>query len=109
MEYNNIISEKEGYFQIITINRPKQLNALNKETIAELSDAFSKADNDKNVRVVIVTGSGEKAFVAGADIKEFYKFSVEEGKRLSAEGHQKLFDLVENLSKPVIAAIIIFL
>ena len=105
MEYKNIISQQEGYFQIITINRPKQLNALNKETIAELSDAFTNAGNDKNIRAIIVTGSGEKAFVAGADIKEFYKFSVEEGKRLSAEGHQKLFDLVENLTTPVIAAI----
>jgi enoyl-CoA hydratase len=105
MEYKNILSEKDGYFQLITINRPNQLNALNKETIAELSDAFTQADKDKNVRVIIVTGSGEKAFVAGADIKEFYKFSIEEGKNLSAQGHKILFDLVENLSTPVIAAI----
>ncbi len=105
MEFKNILIEQEGYIQTITINRPKQLNALNKETIGELSQAFKQAEADKQVRVIILTGSGEKAFVAGADIKEFYKFSVPEGKQLSAEGHEKLFDLVENLTKPVIAAI----
>ncbi len=105
MEFKNILTEQNGYIQTITINRPKQLNALNKETISELSEAFKQAEADKQVRVIILTGSGEKAFVAGADIKEFYKFNISEGKQLSVEGHQKLFDLVENLTKPVIAAI----
>ncbi|RMG79285.1 MAG: enoyl-CoA hydratase [Bacteroidetes bacterium] len=105
MTYNNLLINNEEYIQIITVNRPSHLNALNKETISELSNALEQAEKDSSVRVVIITGSGEKAFVAGADIKEFYKFSVEEGKQLSAEGHQKLFDKVENLAKPVIAAI----
>ncbi len=70
-----------------------------------MSHVFTSIEENKDLRVVILTGSGDKAFVAGADIKEFSGFSVEEGKLLSAEGHQKLFNLVENLSKPVIAAI----
>ena len=105
MSYNNILTEDEGQVRIITINRPKQLNALNKETIEELGKAFKEAESDTNIRCVIVTGSEEKAFVAGADIKEFYQFSVEQGKELSAKGHEVLFDVVENLTTPVIAAV----
>lgn len=105
MSYNNILTEVKEQVLYITINRPKQLNALNKETIDELSTAFNKAESDADVRVIILTGSGDKAFVAGADIKEFADFSIEQGKQLAAQGHEKLFNLVENLSKPVIAAI----
>ena len=105
MSYENILVESNGFIQQITINRPSQLNALNKNTIDELSQALQAAENDNSIRVIIVTGSGEKAFVAGADIKEFANFSIEEGKLLSAEGHTKLFNLVENLSTPVIAAV----
>lgn len=105
MNYNNITLEQKEGIAYVTINRPNQLNALNKETIAELSDVFCTIDDNKDLKVVVVTGSGEKAFIAGADIKEFAGFTIEEGKLLSAEGHQKLFNLVENLSKPVIAAI----
>ncbi len=105
MGYNNILTETTDHVARITINRPKQLNALNKETITELSAAFKSADADSNVRVIVVTGSGEKAFVAGADIKEFADFSIEQGKALAAEGQEKLFNLVENLSTPVIAAV----
>lgn len=89
----------------ITINRPNQLNALNSATIAELGNAFKAGESDNSVRAIIVTGSGEKAFVAGADIKEFAAFSVEEGKELSATGHKVLFDLVAELETPVIAAV----
>ena len=103
--YENIQAEIKESVQYITINRPSQLNALNKQTIEELSEAFKEAEENKEVRVIILTGSGEKAFVAGADIKEFANFSVEEGKLLSAEGHIKLFNLVENLNTPVIAAV----
>lgn len=103
--YNNILTESTGAIQKITINRPNQLNALNKETIDELGQALQAAEESDETKVIILTGSGEKAFVAGADIKEFADFSVEEGKLLSAEGHQKLFNLVENLSTPVIAAV----
>ena len=103
--YQNITTETEGAIGIITINRPKQLNALNKETIAELHDAFFNFNQDTNIRVIIVTGSGEKAFVAGADIKEFMNFDTFQGRELAAKGQELLFDFVENLDTPVIAAI----
>ncbi|MDT0642095.1 enoyl-CoA hydratase-related protein [Zunongwangia sp. F363] len=105
MDYKNIIVEIGGGILQITINRPSKLNALNKETIAELHDAFADAKDDDEAKVVILTGSGEKAFVAGADISEFSDFSPEEGKQLAAEGQQKLFNYVANFPKPVIAAI----
>ena len=105
MDYQNIQIKKNESVQIITINRPKQLNALNKQTINELNTAILKAEKDASVRVIVITGAGEKAFIAGADIKEFASFSKEEGKKLSKEGHQKLFNLIEKLSKPVIAAV----
>lgn len=105
MNYENIISETYEGITTITVNRPNKLNALNKATIAELHDAFEVADADKSIRVIIVTGSGEKAFVAGADISEFAHFNVEKGRELSAEGQELLFDFIENLSTPTIAAI----
>jgi len=105
MSYTNILTAQNGYVLTITINRPKQLNALNKDTINELNQALTKADSDNTVGVIILTGSGDKAFVAGADIKEFALFDTENGKKLAAEGQTKLFNLLENLSKPVIAAI----
>ncbi len=105
MTFENILSEiNEGILQI-TINRPSKLNALNKETISELHDAFADAREDEEVKVIILTGSGEKAFVAGADISEFSDFSTEEGGDLAAQGQAKLFDYVANFPKPVIAAI----
>jgi len=105
MSYQNLLIADEGAVRTITINRPDQLNALNRATIDELDQALTEAEADKSVRVVILTGSGPKAFVAGADIKEFAHFSVEEGKALSADGHDKLFNHVERLNKPVIAAV----
>lgn len=105
MAYNNIITEITDKVMTITINRPAQLNALNSETILELNKALSLADINNDVRVIIITGSGEKAFVAGADIKEFADYTLEEGKMLSARGHKLLFDFVENMSKPMIAAV----
>ncbi|HSM64014.1 MAG TPA: enoyl-CoA hydratase-related protein, partial [Gillisia sp.] len=87
------------------INRPSKLNSLNRATIDELHAAFEDAEDDDEVKVIILTGSGEKAFVAGADISEFSDFSSEEGKKLAAQGQEKLFDFVANLSKPVIAAV----
>jgi enoyl-CoA hydratase len=105
MEFENILTENnKGILQII-INRPKKLNALNRDTIAELHQAFAEAKEDREVKVVIITGTGEKAFVAGADISEFADFSSEEGRELSAEGQAKLFDFVANFPKPVIAAV----
>jgi enoyl-CoA hydratase len=103
--YQYIATDLENGIQTITIQRPKQLNALNRDTIEELSQALDAAQENNEVRVVIMTGSGEKAFVAGADIKEFASFSIEEGKALSRDGHEKLFNKVEQLQKPVIAAV----
>jgi enoyl-CoA hydratase len=105
MNYNNILSDHDNGITTITINRPSKLNALNKETIAELHDAFAKADQDASAKAIIITGSGEKAFVAGADISEFADFSVAEGAVLARKGQEDLFDFVENLSTPVIAAV----
>jgi len=105
MGFQNILVENDGAIQTIAINRPKFLNALNKETIAELGTAFDKANKNEMVRAIIITGSGEKAFVAGADIKEFADFGEKEGRALSAEGQKTLFDKVELMNKPVIAAI----
>ena len=105
MSYNNIISEENNGITTITINRPKKLNALNSETIQELHEAFDAANKDEDTKVIILTGSGEKAFVAGADISEFSDFDVSEGTRLAAQGQTILFDFVENLSTPVIAAV----
>ena len=105
MNYKNIISQTNNGITLITINRPNKLNALNIETIKELHLAFKTANTDKNVKTIIVTGSGEKAFVAGADISEFANFNVENGRKLAAKGQELLFDFVENLSTPVIAAV----
>lgn len=105
MNYNNILIQENDSLATITINRPKKLNALNKETISELHNAFAELENDESIRVILLTGSGEKAFVAGADISEFADFDVEEGEELSRKGQEILFDFVENLSKPVIAAV----
>lgn len=101
----NILIEKQDNIAVITINRPTKLNALNKATIQELHDAFKTLNEDKSVKAIIITGSGEKAFVAGADISEFANFSVEEGGKLAAQGQELLFDFVQNLSTPVIAAV----
>ena len=105
MNYENILVELENSIQLITINRPSKLNALNKATIEELSHVLVAADNEASIRVVIITGAGEKAFVAGADISEFSEFSVEEGKNLSKKGHDQLFSRIDQMKTPVIAAV----
>lgn len=105
MNYENIYIEEEGNLAIITIDRPKKLNALNKRTIEELHNAFEELDEDDEIKAIIITGSGEKAFVAGADISEFADFDISQGAELAAKGQELLFDFVENLSTPVIAAV----
>jgi len=95
----------EHHTLLITINRPDKLNALNRKTIEELHDVLVEVEQNKDVRSVIITGAGEKAFVAGADIAEFANYSVEEGKQMSSLGHFKVFNFLENFSKPTIAAI----
>ena len=105
MNYENIIVASENGIGQITINRPSKLNALNVATIKELHDGFDALNKNPEVRAIIVTGEGEKAFVAGADIAEFANFSVEEGAQLAQQGQELLFDFVENLETPVIAAV----
>ncbi|WP_291103546.1 MULTISPECIES: enoyl-CoA hydratase/isomerase family protein [unclassified Flavobacterium] len=105
MALENIILEHEKGIATIFINRPEKLNALNRATIQELHETLKLVDENPDVRVIIITGSGKKAFVAGADISEFAHFSAEEGSQLAAQGQLILFDFIENLKKPVIAAI----
>ena len=105
MNFENILLSQKEALAIITINRPKKLNALNKATIEELHEAFQVLDKDSSVKVIVITGSGEKAFVAGADISEFAHFTVDNGGKLAAKGQEILFNFIENLSKPVIAAV----
>ena len=105
MNYENILITTENNIATITINRPTKLNALNGMTISDLHKAIKTLGKNNEIRVIILTGSGEKAFVAGADISEFANFSIEEGMQLAAEGQAKLFDYIENLKTPVIAAI----
>ncbi|MFM6934130.1 MAG: enoyl-CoA hydratase/isomerase family protein [Flavobacteriales bacterium] len=103
--YQFILAEVQQNIGYITINRPNQLNALNKDTISELHDALQAFDVDASVGAIILTGSGEKAFVAGADIKEFADFTVAQGGELAVKGQSSLFDFIENLGTPVIAAV----
>ena len=105
MNFNNIKINKVDKVAILKINRPKQLNALNKVTIDELNIALKELKNENSVKVIIITGEGDKSFVAGADIKEFAHYSVDEGKSLARSGQKKLFDFIEQYPKPVIAAI----
>jgi enoyl-CoA hydratase len=100
-----ILSEVKNGVLVITINRPDKLNALNRQTIEELHETLVESENMDEIRAVILTGAGQKAFVAGADIAEFANFSVEQGKQLSAIGHFKIFNFIENYSKPIIAAV----
>lgn len=105
MMFENILVDKNNAVATITINRPTKLNALNKATIEELHNAFKDLEADKTVRAIIITGSGEKAFVAGADISEFANFNTTQGAELARKGQELLFNFVENLQTPVIAAI----
>jgi len=105
MNFENILITSENGIGQITISRPSKLNALNVATIKELHDGLESLDNDLDIRVIIITGEGEKAFVAGADISEFANFSVEEGAQLAQQGQELLFDFVEGLKTPVIAAV----
>ncbi len=104
MDYKNILFEEKKSIAIVTINRPEKLNALNYQTMVELKDVFEKIKNSETVKVVIITGAGEKAFVAGADISELNKLDVVSGKEF-AEFGQAVFTGIEKLGKPVIAAV----
>ncbi len=104
MAYENILFEKKDSIAYITFNRPKVLNALNRKTVEELRDALQDARDDSSVRVLILTGAGEKSFVAGADISELAERTPVDGKDFSLFG-QSVFHLLETLGKPSICAI----
>ena len=105
MSYNNLTYEIENRINIISINRPEKLNALNIETFSEIDHAIKSSVANDEVRIIIITGVGEKAFVAGADIKEFVNFTMEQGSELSESGHKILSETIEGCPKPIIAAI----
>ena len=105
MSFENLVINYKDKIAVVTINRPKNLNALNKQTISELRLCFLDLESNNEVRAIILTGAGDKAFIAGADIKEFAEFSEAEGKELAREGQEQLFNTVQNLTTPVIAAI----
>jgi len=100
----NLLTNSESNVLTITINRPDKLNALNTSVIKELHTVFKEASANTEVKAIIITGTGPKAFVAGADISEFMKYDIKQGIAMAAEG-QAVFKFIENLNKPVIAAI----
>ncbi len=104
MDFQNILFELKENIAIITINRPDKLNALNYQTMYELEEVFTAIKEDDTVYSVIITGSGEKAFIAGADINELHKLEALTGLTFAQKG-QHVFNLIENLGKPVIAAV----
>lgn len=105
MAYENLICEIRNRIFYITINRESKLNALNKTTLNELNVVVTDAIKNENIRSILITGAGSKAFIAGADISEFANFNSEEGKVLAKEGQTQVFDLIQNSPKPIIAAI----
>src|SRR5436190_15903567 len=104
MSFENLLLDRDGAVALLTVNRPQVLNALNSSTLDELRRATLDVKHDPNVRVLIITGAGEKSFVAGADINELAVLRPVEGREHARQG-QHVFDLIENLGKPVIAAI----
>ena len=95
MDYSNIKIEIKNKICYLTINRPENLNSLNIKLIDELSLALKNINIDKSIRCLIITGAGDKAFVAGADIKEFMNFDQKEGEQLARSGQEKVFDLLK--------------
>jgi len=104
MDYENLLYEVRDYVAIVVINRPKSLNSLNVQTLRELKDVVKKVNLDSNVRALVITGAGDKAFIAGADVPSMSKFSTEEIYAFSERGHN-LLNLMELLPKPVLAAV----
>ena len=104
MTFNNLLSHLENGVLTITINRPEKLNALNRETLSELRTLIEEVYHNNDIKGVIITGSGMKSFVAGADISEFANYNVEQGRFMAANGHD-IFNMIENSPKPIIAAV----
>ncbi len=104
MTYENLLFDKKNSIAYVAVNRPKVLNALNMATMEEMRSAFTDIRNDASIRVALLTGAGEKAFIAGADIGELAKHDAVQGKEYTHRG-QSVLDLIENLGKPVIACI----
>jgi enoyl-CoA hydratase len=104
MNYQNLLTSQNGKILTVILNRPTQLNALNKAVFEELEAVLKFAATEKSIGGIIITGNGEKAFAAGADIKEFAHFSSEEGKQLALNG-QRIFKIIETFRKPIIAAV----
>src|ERR1700748_3442981 len=102
MSYSTLTTSLQNGVQIITINRPDKLNAINRQVMTDLGEAIDEVANDAGMRAAIITGAGGKAFVAGADIAEFDGLTVEEGMAIARKGHE-VFSKIENASKPVIA------
>lgn len=105
MEFSTLLFSIEDNIAIITINRPDKMNALNKDVIQELSAAIDEVNSNKEIRSAIITGSGAKAFVAGADISEFLSLDATGGSALASMGQTSVFDKIENASKPIVAAV----
>lgn len=105
MEFNNIIYEKKEAIAKITVNRPKSLNALNKEMVLELGRAFDDARTDDKIKVVIITGTGDKAFIAGADIYAMKDYSSSDALLFVRLIKEKVLDAIRSMEKPVIAAV----
>ena len=104
MAFETLVCESRDAIGYVTINRPEKLNALNRQVMLDLRDCFQTLGTDPEIRVVILTGSGQKAFAAGADLNELARQTALEGKKTSEDG-QQLFNLIENFGIPVIAAI----
>src|SRR2546428_8542785 len=104
MAYETLLYEKRGGIAYVTVNRPEKLNALNRKVMEELRACFEEIRDREDARAAILTGAGEKAFVAGADINELAVLTPVEGKETSLTG-QRVLDSIENLGKPVIAAV----
>lgn len=105
MSYSTLLTDISSGIYTITINRPDKMNALNRTVIEELSDALDDVYNDSSIKGAIITGSGPKAFVAGADISEFVSLGADEGSALAEKGQHMVFSKIENCPKPILAAV----
>jgi len=103
--YQTLLTRNESGIFYITVNRPEKMNALNKAVIEDLAAAIDEVYNNQDIKIAIITGAGEKAFVAGADISEFLQLDAKGGTSLAAKGQEQVFDKIENSPKPVIAAV----